>query len=550
MVEGSAFSAKPGQTLGGPEVAANLSLSSSDMGLFTKAGRVGEVTSEGLLKTPLGMWHAIGADLKPENWGKDAELVGTSVAMGVAMRTLLPEGGAVAATAGLVMGGMFVLDAVKPMWNAWGKVTSDSSDKAMSQASTMMGEGLGTFAIDGGISMLAAGVAAKKTPDLWKSLAPEKWSAIESWKARNLAGTAPIASMLGSLGTGIRTKMTGFADTIDPPKPSVRSLSTDQLAQVADGARSNLAADMRSESMYRNGMKGIDGGSHGLDTTVELLLAGKDPITVPSTANGIDGGRLTSLTGIDLTHPDGINVIDAKGRQPVPDVLKTGDQTAGTGSGGGATTEAQRILNAKTMTAQGAVTRAVLGQVPDEVGMVMDAVNRTTGAVEVRTNPDVKPLTGYEEPRAAMLSLAQQVNAEPGAFVQVGDLFSRFADAAIQSGTADVSDIGQHIGRFNRYGQENFRTYEQNIIKAGIDPQVALERKVVPPLGEVTSDVEQVGVDKAGNPVYAHQGPHTVRAIYGPNGEPVWPIDMVKYPIREMGMRGVQTSGIYGHEYM
>ncbi|HEY9714959.1 MAG TPA: hypothetical protein V6C72_15935, partial [Chroococcales cyanobacterium] len=203
-----------------------------------------------------------------------------------------------------------------------------------------------------------------------------------------------------------------------------------------------------------------------------------------------------------------------------------------------------------TMGAQADVIKQQIGSITDQEGMVADAIHRTTGAVEVRTNPNVKTLAGYEEPRDAMLNLAQQVGTDAGSYMQVGDLFTRFADAATQSGTANVSDIGADIGRFNAYAQENLTTYERNMLQAGIDTQKALQRRVVAPLGEATSDLEQIGVDQNGNPQYAHEGPHTVRAIYGPNGEPIWPIDLVKRPIREMGVRGINTSGVYGHELM
>ena len=180
----------------------------------------------------------------------------------------------------------------------------------------------------------------------------------------------------------------------------------------------------------------------------------------------------------------------------------------------------------------------------------MDRMNTHTGAIDVRTNPNVRPLKGYEVASKAAFDLAAEVGTDPASFQQVDGLFERFAAGALQSGTGESSDIAAHVVRMGLYAKENFDTYRDNIIKAGIDPDVALAQKPAPPLVEGTSDLQRIGTDLDGSPVYAHEGPHTLRSIYGPNGEPIWPLDMVKTPIREIGMRGVNTSGIDGHELM
>lgn len=546
----------------------------NNMNLLTKAGRVGEVTVEGLLQTPAGAWNALVDAAKPANWGKDAEMVASAAVFGLAMRTCLPETGMIAKSAGLIMGGMFAMDGLKNVGTAWSTVTKDGSDQAMHSAATQMGNGLGAFALDGAVSMWAGGLGAKKAPDLWNKVAPDQWNALESWKARNLADTTPIGSTLGKVGLGFHSKVSSLADAIDPPKPSVADLNPDVVREsIAASGRSNIA-NVNSESFYKYGARGSNGMPHGLSETVQLLLDGKDPRTVP--AGIADATSTTPFAQADLTHPsmriadstsadaagtagasdladgqgDAQHVRKPTSRKPKPTDTADGADSTTAATAAAPQTEAQRILNLKTMSAQAAVTRAVLASVSDQQGMVMDAINRTTGAVDVRTNPNAKPLDGYDEPREAMLSLAQQVGADPRGYMQVGDLFNRFADASVQSGTRGISDVGDHIARFNLYAKENLTTYERNILQQGIDPKVALQRKVVAPLGEATSDLEPIGVDGDGNPQYAHEGPHTVRAIYGPNGEPIWPIDLIKSPVRELGMRGTQTSGIYGHELM
>ncbi|MBX9692496.1 MAG: hypothetical protein K2Z81_08935, partial [Cyanobacteria bacterium] len=163
---------------------------------------------------------------------------------------------------------------------------------------------------------------------------------------------------------------------------------------------------------------------------------------------------------------------------------------------------------------------------------------------------EVKPLSGYAEPRDAMLALAEQMKVDPAKVAEWQSVFTHLADASIQSGARTASDVGMHVARFNEYAKTNFETYRRNIIQTGIDEKVALQRKVVAPLGEASSDLMLTGHGPNGKPIYSHMGPYTQPAFYGPKGEPIWPVDLVKIPLRDVRVRGVQTSGDYGHEFM
>ncbi|HEY9713827.1 MAG TPA: hypothetical protein V6C72_10180, partial [Chroococcales cyanobacterium] len=279
---------------------------SNSMSLGTKALRVGQVTLEGLAQTPSGILHSAEDFIKPENWGKDAMMIGSSAAFGFLMRTALPESGALTTAAGLIMGGMFLKDGAMPMIHAWGTVTSDSSSNAMQQAAKQMGDGLGNFAFEGGISMAAAGLASKATPDVWNKVAPDKWSAIESWKANNLSNTSPLGSSLSQFGVKFTSGISGLADSIDPPKPSVADLTRDQIANsLASSTKDHIVAD-RSERIYRNGLQGSNGISHGLDRSVDILLGGEDPRVVP--ANLEPATVSEKLAGMDLTQPNAVSL--------------------------------------------------------------------------------------------------------------------------------------------------------------------------------------------------------------------------------------------------
>jgi hypothetical protein len=564
-------------------------------GLGAKLSRVAEVTKNGFEETPTGIKESAKEFIKPENWGKDALMIGSSAAFGAVARVVLPESGALKTVAGVVMGGMFLKDAAMPVINSWGKVWNDSSSQTMTAASKNMGHGLGDFAVQGTISVVAAGVAAKFTPDVMNKVAPTTWSKIETWKSDNLVTRAASVSLakpatMQELTVAPKPEVkiqidrpvpTGVADVAG--RPSVKDLSPEQLTDLLKSSSSETAR-ITSGKIGRVGIKGSDGNYHSIDDAIRLLMEGKDPRV--EAAGTIATAKSLRISDSDLSKPESIVIgeqpagkglpteetADARGRrspgQPTdrtPGPKPTGgdgttkaptdaaaqptDLTRPTKEGDGNVTEIGKFLNAKNLAAQAAAIKDSLGRISDQDGLIMDDMNRTTGAIDVRTNPNAKPLLGYEVARQAAFDLAQQVGTDPANFMQVRDLFARFAAGALQSGSMDSSDIAAHVARMDLFAKENFETYRNNIIQAGIDPDVALARKPAPPLVEGTSDVQQIGVDASGNPVYSHEGPHTLRAIYGPNEEPVWPLDMVKTPIREMGMRGVNTSGIYEHEF-
>ena len=511
---------------------ASLSDSGNQMNLKVKAERIGQVTLEGLALTPAGALHAIQNDLKPENWGKDLELIASSAAAGVVLRTLLPKNGAVATAAGLVMGALFVKDAATPIAHAWGTVSSDSSKLAMKTAAEGMAEGLGEFAVNGGISLVVTVGAVKMTPGLWNKAAPKTWNSIETFKADHLGATSPLGMWLGGIGGQVGSRINSLADRLDPPSASLKNLPPAERAQLLENARSEQALSMKNERLYRQGLTGSDGHSHGLDRTVDLLLAGKDPRTVP--ANNADG-RLSTLSEMELAKPQRI-----AGDRSVPPAQEPAP----------ALTEAERIFNERTMSAQADVVKAAHEAIPAEHGLVLDGINRATGTVHVRTNAELKPLSGYGESLDAMLVIAAELRKDPASFAQWQSAFSQYTEAAIQSGAGTASEVGMHVARFNEYAKTNFETYRRNIIRAGIDENVALQRKSVAPLGEASSDVELVGRTNNGKPIYQHQGPYTQPAVYGPNGEPIFPVDLIKIPLRDVAVRAIQTSGDYGHEFM
>jgi hypothetical protein len=318
-----------------------------------------------------------------------------------------------------------------------------------------------------------------------------------------------------------------------------------------------------SEKIYSQGAIGSDGHTHGLDGTVDALLAGQNPREIPAakpslaTNPDLQTGPMDQIAGWTQRRgifvPDHLTEGTGKPEIVVPAgadaAIKPGAEAA---SGGGKKTfTTAEAMTAENMTKLAGVIKTQIASVSDTASAVRDAVGRPTAVVHAATEQNFKPLDqGYLLARNAMMDLANQVGDNPRNWMQVEGLFKRLSDATSQAHGYNNGMDGQHVGRMNIYAAENQTTYVRNMIAAGIDPIKAMAQKPLPALVELSDDQMVVGRDpKTGKVVTSHQGPHTVRAIYGPNGEQVWPIDLVKYPVRDLGTRGHLTSGIYGHEF-
>jgi hypothetical protein len=544
----------------------------NDMGLGTKALRVGQVTLEGVAYTVPGAIKAIQHDLDPANWKETGVKVLSAGALGVALRVALPEAGAFKAIAGTAMGLYFAKDAAVPVFEAWKNVATNAGDDAMTKSATNMGDGLGQFAVDGYLTSKIAGFTGKMTPVMGERFAPKQWNALETFKTDHLGTSSTIGIGLDSFIGKVDGTMKGLSDKLNPPKPEVASMPKDQLLDTLVKSDADLGRHDYSDKMYSQGITGSDGRTHGLDGTVELLLQGTHPSEVPglesvptaSPESTSTAGAMAQLKG--WTEQRGIFVPDyvaaetgLNGPAPTPDIITTvGDaavvKAGKDGSSGGAkkTFTTAEVMTAENMGKLAGVIKAEIGSVSDVASAVRDGVARTTNVVHTTTEQNFRPLDpGYLLARNSMIDLANQVGDNPRNFMQVDGLFKRLSDSTSQAHNYNNGPDGQHVGRMNVYAAENQTTYVRNMIAAGIDPKEALAQKPLPALVQLVDDQMVVGRDpKTGKVVTSHQGPHTVRAIFGPNGEPVWPIDTVTNPIRDLGTRAHLTSGIYGHEYM
>ena len=544
----------------------------NDMGFGTKALRVGQVTLEGAAYAIPGAINAVKHDLDPANWQETGVKVLSAGALGVALRVALPEAGAFKAIAGTAMALYFAKDAAIPVFDAWKNVTKNSTGEVMDKSAQTMGNGLGQFAVDGYLTSKIAGFTGRMTPVMGERFAPKQWGALETWKTDHLGTSSTIGVGLNTFIGKVDGTMKSFSDKLNPPKPEVASMPPGELLKTVVSSAAEDGRHDYSDKMFSQGITGSDGRVHGLDGTVELLLSGKRPSEVPgansvvAAAGGAEApvttGAMAQLQG--WTQQRGIFVPDYVAEKvpgtAAPEIIApTGDAAIvkagkdGTGSGGTKKVfTTAEVMTAENMGKLAGVIKAEIGSVSDVASAVRDGVGRTTSVVHTTTEQNFKPLDpGYLLARNSMIDLANQVGDNPRNFMQVDGLFKRLADTTSQAHNSNNGADGQHVGRMNVYAAENQTTYVRNMIQAGIDPKEALAQKPLPALVQLVDDQMVVGRDpKTGKVITSHQGPHTVRAIFGPNGEPVWPIDTVTNPIRDLGTRAYLTSGIYGHEYM
>jgi hypothetical protein len=551
-------------------------LDPTKMTFSEKTLRVGQVTAEGLVYTVPGVLHAVQHDLDPANWKETATKIGTAAAMGVVMRVALPEAGAFKAIVGTAMGVYFMKDAARPVLNAWYNVCTTPGDEVMTRSAKTMGDALGAFAVDSYVAGKVAGFTGRMTPVLAEKFVPNQWAALEGWKAAKMGPSSRISMELQSTIDYVDAKFQKVGDSLNPPRPRLEDLTREEILKRIAESRREGARSEYSDKVYAHGLKGSDGNSHGLERTVELLLEGKDPRKIPAgnapESTPVEAGARSGGTKVEgwKQNQSGLYVpeyledgVKPTGKAPHVDA----SEAAAKGRSGSKVsrtsrledvpdkptapaTEAERIVNAETTAKMAKVIKQQINSVDETSSTIRDSINRTTSAVHAATDPNFKKMDeGYLLARNAMMDLANQVGDDPQTYMEWDPLFQRLADASTQAHAAELGPNGRHVARMNRYTAENQTTYVRNMIKAGIDPEKALAQKPLPPLVELSDDLSPAGRDpKTGEVLFERDGPHTVPAIYGPKGEPIWPIDLIKYPIRELDTRGYLTSSIYGHE--
>jgi hypothetical protein len=568
------------------------------MSLAEKTERLGLVSVEGLAYSVPGALHAIEHDLDPANWKETGIKILSAGLLGAATRLALPEAGALKAIAGTAMAAYFLKDAARPIFSAWSDVTSSPGEDVMNQAARKMGDGIGAFVVDGYLSSKIAACSGRLVPALGERFAPAQWEALEAWKFRALGPSSMLDTGLNGLGRAVNSAYNKIAGRFSEPEAAPNGLTAEQVLESISRGQKQGDHARYSQVLYTHGMPGSNGLPHGLDETVDLLLMGKDPRKVPAKVPETDmkTGE-TARIAVELPDSKSPNTVKFKAAETGAELRsvqsrRAGRKAASDGAASGNSVESgkpfesgrpvesgkpvesskpaesgkpaentgpvensnpvESYLNAENMTVMSAVMKAEIEGFSGQAAALADRSNTLLSVVHAATDPRFKPLDpGYLQARDAMIQLAADVGLNPEEYATVDPLFNRLGDATLQAHTGNLSNFGEHVAHMNRYASENQSYYVLKMISQGIDPEQALSQKPLPPL--VTLNDDQVVISRSrwtGKVKVIHEGPNTIRAIYGPDGEPIWPVDLIKNPMREIGIRGFGTTGIYAHELM
>ncbi len=510
----------------------------------------------------------------------------TGIGIGAAMKAALPSTGYGRAIVGTVMGVMFLKDAAQPLIKAYSEASDASSVAELDESAKLMGQGLGAFAVDAAVGAKLGVWAESKTGALMqKHMGNAKYLAFENAKAEFWnSNTSKVGRNLNKFAGWVDGLTARAEERLVGKRMTAESIPVQERLSIMAKAERQHAVAKDLSSVHQFGLKGADGKPLGLSQTIDVLLAGKDPKTltfaeadhihaqvskpsdVPGTMDdalaalraskqtaGIAGGTPENLHGPEV-KPGGTggdaNVGGAGGKgtgtgdapivvevtPPATTVAATDAAVGGKGGGGKQPTTMAPAdeMSPETISKLAKANAALMKQWTDESVLVADAVEGAVGPMHAATNGKHKPLDpGYLEARNAMVDLANQVKT-PDDLKQVAPLFVRARDAAVQHLSETLGPTGKLAYEMNLFGLEVHSGLVAGMKKAGIPAHEVLQTKN-PPL-------TSVGFDEGA-------GPHTMRAIFGPKGEPIWPLDHVQYPRNMVDTRSTLTSGIYGHEF-
>lgn len=539
--------------------------------------RYGYVTVKGVAETIPGA-----VDSVVNHWDERLLNAGTGIAIGAAMKAALPSTGYGRAIVGTVMGVMFLKDAAQPLIRAYSEASDASTVAELDESAKLMGQGLGSFAVDAAVGAKLGVWAEGKTGQLMqRQMGNAKYLAFENAKAEFWnSNTSKVGRNLNRFAGWVDGITARAEERLVGKRMTAESIPVQERISIMAQAEKHNAVRKDLASVHQFGMKGADGKPLGLSQTIDVLLSGKDPRAVtfheadrihqasvaqevPNTMDdalaALRAGNKQTIAGgtpENLTPPQG-----GQGGTPIetgkpttgggtadtPNVtieVKTpattvagGDAAAaggGKGGGGKGTMPPSDEMSPETISALAKANSALMKQWTDEAVLVADAVEGAVGPMHAATNAKHKPLDpGYLEARNAMVDLANQVKT-PDDLKQVAPLFVRARDAAVQHLAETLGPTGKLAYEMNLFGLEVHSGLVGGMKKAGIPAHEVLQTKN-PPL-------TSVGFDEGA-------GPHTMRAIFGPKGEPIWPLDHVQYPRNMFDTRSTLTSGIYGHEF-
>lgn len=257
----------------------------------SRLARLGVVTGEGLLYSVPGAGKAFLHDVTHKV--DFAQKVATAGTLGVVLRTALPKAGAARAAAAGIFTFYMIKDAAVPVMGAWKEAWDPQTHSQLNESAQKMGDGLGMFAWDSGVGILAAGMGEKMTDRAMRSVMGEpRYTRFENAKTNFFSSDNTI------VGRGLN-KFTKAADRLtesiarrmgDPAKETKDLPFADKLKAI-DKVEQQYAVEVDLKSIHRKGLKTTDNTPVGFSETVDLLMMGRDPRTINSTVAEASLGR-------------------------------------------------------------------------------------------------------------------------------------------------------------------------------------------------------------------------------------------------------------------
>lgn len=490
--------------------------------------RLGLVTVEGAGYAVPGVMNAAIHDFTHPV--EALEKGGNALALGIAMRVLLPKAGAAKAVAATAFTYFMARDAIVPIGKAYSEVWDGGDTTTVNLAAQKMGDGLGMFGWDAYWGMKIAGAGERLGEHGMKGVLGEKgFAKFENTKGDFLGSDKYfVGRHLNSVGKAVDQTTKSFADRlIGGKKPERPPLTFDEMMAKARASNDEHAIIKAVATMHKHGVKTTDGQDIGYTESLNIFLAGMDPRKLSSKQLSEFKALTEGTEKPPIVLPkveEAVKPGDPK-FNPVPEVLKPTDIP-------GSTPElAAKIaaeLDPKNITELAKMAKTEMERLTDENQQVIDLTEGAVGPVHAALNPKHAALDpGYREWLNQMIALSNEVGGDPAKLQQVAPLFFRGRDAAIGQMSADLGPTGANVHSMNLFSLEMYSGLKQRMNAAGIPADEVLAAKN-PPLNLVARD--------------AGAGPHTMPEIEG-----VWDVDLVHWP-RNMQELRMLRAGINSHE--
>lgn len=527
----------------------------------TAAGRVAYVTGEGLAKAPQGVWN--GVLYQFDNPDQFAMTAGTGALFGVGMRLLLPRAGAARALVGTAMSYFFIKDAAKPILTGWSDAANASTMTELQGASTKMGDGLGTFAVNTGIGLVTGVAAEGVTGAALNRFAGGR--RFEAWKEHQFnsentfigrqfkrseriadnTSDAVAATLLGK-GRNAGDELT-VAQKIEAIKLSQKQSVVEADGSVSvpigpRGERVNIGHQLGREKAYR---------SQSFSERIDNLLAGRAENAPPEGPIPGPGSNpvVRRIRADDRPPKEG----------PTVPGQKAPTETKAPGEGGKPPTD-----GTPPSTKDGAIIitdAAAAPPVQPRVGdmnapNVQDMAVAMRTATSRRTKEDMAVAQATEDIAGPLSSTMRSGKAPLDA-----PHFQNNEMLLALNGQIRTADEYRGAG----FLLDHFRTANQQLeiaargSKGGLDAVNDLNQMSRSVHAQMLKKLDDNGIPRSvvrgsNSPLFTIRdsdgaGPYTIPAIKDPvTGKPVTDAAVVTYPREYQRLEGVHTSGVYPHE--